>query len=249
MEGCADQLHGRNPRAGPARPRRNSGHRGRCPCTHQPDLAVRRPEPDLWLGPVASGVPARVYVGADGDLHSTGALLGHHAPGADKILGTADDPKVTMATWGDLKANAASFLGIKITDYDVNSVPLLATDPYGNFIAGPHGLPQLVVKFTDGTQGLVEGNWPSRSVWVCRATLSPSTLPPARHITQSSPAAPSSMTRRRPPTRSPHRPGRRSRRTPTPSRAIPFPSIRRRAITRLTTTSCWTSTSWPVTAG
>ena len=63
-----------------------------------------------------------------------------------------------MATWGDLKANAATFFGIKITDYDVNSVPLLATDPYGNFIAGAHGLPQIVVKFTDGTQGLVEGN-------------------------------------------------------------------------------------------
>ena len=63
-----------------------------------------------------------------------------------------------MATWGDLKANALTNFGIKITDYDVGSVPLLATDPYGNFIAGAHGLPQLVVKFTDGTQGLVEGN-------------------------------------------------------------------------------------------
>src|SRR5215469_8868199 len=97
-------------------------------------------------------------IGADGNLHSTGALLGHHSSGADGIAGTADDPKVTMATWGDLKANAATFLGIKITDYDEGSVPLLATDPYGNFIAGVHGLPQIVVKFTDGTQGLVEGN-------------------------------------------------------------------------------------------
>jgi hypothetical protein len=97
-------------------------------------------------------------IGADGNLHSTGALLGHHLPGADGIVGTADDPKVTMATWGDLKANAATFFGIKITDYDVGSVPLLATDPYGNFIAGAHGLPQIVVKFTDGTSGLVEGN-------------------------------------------------------------------------------------------
>jgi Animal haem peroxidase len=97
-------------------------------------------------------------IGADGKLHATGAMLGHHGAGADGIVGTADDPKVTMATWGDLKASAASFLGIKITDYDVGAVPLLATDPYGNFIAGPHGLPQIVVKFTDGTQGLVEGN-------------------------------------------------------------------------------------------
>ena len=73
-------------------------------------------------------------IGADGKLHSTGALLGHHAPAPTAILGTADDPKVTMATWGDLKANAATFLGIKITDADVSAVPLLATDPYGNFI-------------------------------------------------------------------------------------------------------------------
>jgi hypothetical protein len=59
---------------------------------------------------------------------------------------------------GDLKVNATTFFGIKITDYDVGSVPLLATDPYGNFIAGAHGLPQIVVKFTDRTSGLVEGN-------------------------------------------------------------------------------------------
>ena len=101
-------------------------------------------------------------IGADGKLHSTGALLSHHAPGADGVVGTADDPKVTMATWGDLKANAATFLGIKITDADVGAVPLLATDPYGNFIRGAHGLPQLVVNFTDPTthvvtQGLLGG--------------------------------------------------------------------------------------------
>ena len=68
-----------------------------------------------------------------------------------------------MATWGDLKANAATFLGIKLTDADVGAVPLLATDPYGNFIRGANGLPQLVVNFTNPTthvvtQGLLEGN-------------------------------------------------------------------------------------------
>ncbi len=63
-----------------------------------------------------------------------------------------------MATWGDLKASAAQFLGLKITDYDVGNVPLLATDPYGNLILGAHGFAQLAVKFADGTQGLVEGN-------------------------------------------------------------------------------------------
>ena len=44
-----------------------------------------------------------------------------------------------MATWAELKASAAHFLGLKITDYDVGNVPLLATDAYGNLILGAHG--------------------------------------------------------------------------------------------------------------
>ena len=125
-------------------------------------------------------------IGADGKLHSTGALLGHHPHPPVRMASWApsDDPKVTMATWGDLKANAATFLGIKITDADVNSVPLLATDPYGNFIAGAHGLPQLVVKFTDGTQGLVEGNMANPVGLGHPGDASPSTPSRARHITR-----------------------------------------------------------------
>jgi len=91
-------------------------------------------------------------IGSDTKLHSTGALL---------ASGTING-HTQMATWGQLKSNAATFLGITITDSDVNSVPLLATDPYGNFIAGAHGLPQLVVTWTSGPlagqQGLIEGN-------------------------------------------------------------------------------------------
>ena len=98
----------------------------------------------------------RAYmIGADGKLHSTGALLGHARHGSYGGVHS-------MATWGDLKASAAQFLGIKLTDYDVGNVPLLATDAYGNFIPGAHGLPQLVVTWTSGPnagkQGLVEGN-------------------------------------------------------------------------------------------
>ena len=51
----------------------------------------------------------------------------------------------TLATWADLKASAANILGIKLADPDVNAVPLLATDAYGNLILGAHGLAQLVV--------------------------------------------------------------------------------------------------------
>lgn len=58
-----------------------------------------------------------------------------------------------MATWADLKAQAASMLGIQLVDANVGNVPLLATDPYGEFIRGPNGYPQMVT-----TTGLVEGN-------------------------------------------------------------------------------------------
>ena len=49
-----------------------------------------------------------------------------------------------MANWGEVKAQAASMLGIQLTDQDVGKVPLLRTDPYGNFIAGPNGFPLLI---------------------------------------------------------------------------------------------------------
>ena len=50
-----------------------------------------------------------------------------------------------MANWGEVKAQAASMLGIQLLDTDVGKVPLLRTDPYGNFIAGPHGFPLAVL--------------------------------------------------------------------------------------------------------
>ena len=58
-----------------------------------------------------------------------------------------------MATWADLKAQAANLLGIQLVDANVGNVPLLATDQYGNFIRGANGFPQMVT-----TTGLVEGN-------------------------------------------------------------------------------------------
>ena len=86
--------------------------------------------------------------GADGKLHSTGALLSR--PKADGTDG--------MATWADVKAQAAAKLGILLTDADVGDVPLLATDKYGNFTAGANGMPQLVVRDLNGNVILIEGN-------------------------------------------------------------------------------------------
>ncbi len=76
---------------------------------------------------------------ANGDPVSTGKLLEGSTGG--------------MATWKDLKAQAADLLGIQLRDSDVGNIPLLATDPYGEFIRGPNGYPQIVT-----TTGLVEGD-------------------------------------------------------------------------------------------
>jgi Ca2+-binding RTX toxin-like protein len=69
-----------------------------------------------------------------------------------------------LATWKDIKDQARTVLGIELDDKDVLNVPMIAADPYGRFIKGPNGLPQLVVP-VDASQPdsasnrkLVEGN-------------------------------------------------------------------------------------------
>ena len=61
-----------------------------------------------------------------------------------------------MATWKVVKAQARDILGINLTDADFNNVPLLATDAYGNFIKGPNGFPQVVMKGPDGIAGTAD---------------------------------------------------------------------------------------------
>ncbi|QEY62027.1 heme peroxidase [Metapseudomonas lalkuanensis] len=107
----------------------------------------------------------RAYeIGADGQPHATGKLITNRALGADGEFGTADDVEIGgMATWAVVKAQARDILGINLTDANVFDVPLLATDAYGNFIKGPNGFPQVVMKGPDGLAGtaddiLVEGN-------------------------------------------------------------------------------------------
>ena len=52
-----------------------------------------------------------------------------------------------------IKEQAALKLGMLLVDTDVNDIPMIASDPYGNFLPGPAGLPQYVT-----ASGLVEGN-------------------------------------------------------------------------------------------
>ena len=82
----------------------------------------------------------REFVYRGGEPQETGRLL----TGADG----------GMATWSRVKEQARDLLGIELRDRDVLDVPLLATDPYGNFLRGPHGFPQVVTTAGD----LVEGD-------------------------------------------------------------------------------------------
>ncbi|VVP19203.1 hypothetical protein PS893_03735 [Pseudomonas fluorescens] len=114
----------------------------------------------------------REYVlNAAGDPVATGRLITNRDLGPDGRFGTADDgdgENGGMATWAVVKAQARDILGINLTDADVHNVPLLATDAYGNFIRGPNGMPQVVIRISNGADGiagtaddvtqLVEGN-------------------------------------------------------------------------------------------
>src|SRR5262249_60432253 len=79
----------------------------------------------------------RAYeIGPDGQPHATGKLIENRNLGADGHFGgtgaNADTPIGGMATWGVVKAQARDILGINLTDADVGTVPLLATDAYVN---------------------------------------------------------------------------------------------------------------------
>ena len=62
-----------------------------------------------------------------------------------------------LATWADVKAQAADLLGIQLVDADIGNVPLLATDEYGRFLRGPNGFAQVVIR-NGTTDILVEGD-------------------------------------------------------------------------------------------
>ncbi|MBC8106788.1 MAG: hypothetical protein H7Z14_09380, partial [Anaerolineae bacterium] len=81
----------------------------------------------------------RQYVlNANGDPVATGKLI--------------EGANGGMANWAELKEQARVMLGIQLTDQDVGKVPLLRTDPYGNFIPGANGLPQII--FGVGADGV-----------------------------------------------------------------------------------------------
>lgn len=69
-------------------------------------------------------------------------VLGHEVPVATGRL--LDGEEGGLATWADVKRQAQDKLGIVLSDIDVLGVPLLRTDPYGEFIRGEDGFPQVI---------------------------------------------------------------------------------------------------------
>ena len=77
------------------------------------------------------------------DFHSTGRMLEHlNADGSHHL-----------PNWADIKLNSLANLGIKLSDPDVASVPLVLADAYGNVVRGPHGYAQVTYQIlaTDNT--------------------------------------------------------------------------------------------------
>ena len=73
-----------------------------------------------------------------------------HVVNTGKLLNGANGG---IANWGEVKAQAETMLGIKLTDFDVHNVPKLVVDDYGRFIPGANGFAQ--IELVGG--GVVEG--------------------------------------------------------------------------------------------
>ena len=73
---------------------------------------------------------------------------------APRGTGFPGDQICNIGNWAEVKAQAATKLGIQLVDRDVFDVPLILTDAYGHFKPGAHGFPQMV---RPGNV-LVEGN-------------------------------------------------------------------------------------------
>ncbi len=78
--------------------------------------------------------------------------VGGHPEATGKFLSRPDGDG--MANWAEIKAQAADVLGIQLVDTDVNDIPLIAVDPYGNFIPGPlRGMPVVMFPGDVGIEG------------------------------------------------------------------------------------------------
>ncbi len=82
-------------------------------------------------------------------------LVGGKPVSTGKLLGgpVEADGHTSIGTWADVKEQAATKLGLELVDMDALDIPMLAADPYGNFIPGPNGLPQYVDRTSGSGRG------------------------------------------------------------------------------------------------
>ncbi|MEQ1714094.1 MAG: peroxidase family protein, partial [Hyphomicrobium sp.] len=83
------------------------------------------------------------------------AELGYAVPKATGRLLNGDGGG--LATWADVKAQALNMLGIELDDHDIHRIPELLVDPYGNFVPGANGLPQIVTGIDGNGQPVTTG--------------------------------------------------------------------------------------------
>jgi len=101
-------------------------------------------------------------LGSDNKPHSTGKFLDGLGP--NQTYPGSPDGAGGIGTWAATKLQAATKLGLALKDTDISNVPMVAADPYGNFIPGPaRGLPMWVTAGPDGKPNtaddqMIEGN-------------------------------------------------------------------------------------------
>ncbi|MEI6404786.1 MAG: peroxidase family protein [Actinomycetes bacterium] len=84
--------------------------------------------------------------------------------------GANDTTNHGLAQWKDMKAQAR-LLGLKLTDFDVNDVPVIATDAFGNFVADPAtGFPMVLM--TNGSHFVWASGNPTNPIVIGGDTLS-----------------------------------------------------------------------------
>ena len=151
-------LHGADPRAEPARPRRRPRRRPGHAAGREPTTPEREQHRHPWVDQSQTytshsshQVFLREYVlNTAGRPVATGKLLGGCRRAADGVAdGRRHRPGRSVKAAGRRASSASSSSTPTCTN-----IPMLATDPYGNFLPGPaRGLPQYVT-----ATGLVEGN-------------------------------------------------------------------------------------------
>lgn len=93
-------------------------------------------------------------------------LVGGAPQDTGRLLDGADGG---LATWAEVKAQARNVLGIDLTDARALDVPQILTDPYGNFVPGDRGFPQVV--HPDGAEAGTRQGDPSWELFACDATV------------------------------------------------------------------------------